>query len=235
MTTTGAGRPRLKTRTRPGATAREEILDAAAELFTTRGFTGTSTRMIADAVGIRQASMYHHFATKDDILAALLLDTVAGPLACAEMLRRNCPDPVVRLYALTLFDTAQLAESRWNLGALYLLPEVTTDRFTEFRSLRGELMEQYADFAGEALATIGDPNVGRAAAALPFRLVEATINARSDAAVDHSGSPAPGLPPELVADAVLRVLGRFGPTTEIAHHARGVLDRLANSCPQPER
>ncbi len=93
MTTTGAGRPRLKTRTRPGATAREEILDAAAELFTTRGFTGTSTRMIADAVGIRQASMYHHFATKDDILAALLLDTVAGPLACAEMLRKNCPDP----------------------------------------------------------------------------------------------------------------------------------------------
>ncbi len=151
------------------------------------------------------------------------------------MLRKNCPDPVVRLYALTLFDTAQLAESRWNLGALYLLPEVTTDRFTEFRSLRGELMEQYADFAGEALATIGDPNVGRAAAALPFRLVEATINARSDAAVDHSGSPAPGLPPELVADAVLRVLGRFGPTTEIAHHARGVLDRLAKSCPQPER
>src|SRR6478736_1724375 len=101
MTTTGAGRPRLSTRKRPGATARDEILDAAAELFTTRGFTGTSTRMIADAVGIRQASMYHHFATKDDILAALLLDTVAAPLACAEALRRDCPDPVVRLYALT--------------------------------------------------------------------------------------------------------------------------------------
>ncbi|NKR58468.1 TetR family transcriptional regulator [Rhodococcus hoagii] len=233
--TTGAGRPRLKTRMRPGATARDEILDAAAELFTTRGFTGTSTRMIADAVGIRQASMYHHFATKDDILAALLLDTVAAPLACADALRRDCPDPVVRLYALTLFDTAQLAESRWNLGALYLLPEVTTDRFAEFRSLRGELMTRYTEFASEALAVIGDPNVGPAAAALPFRLVEATINARSDAAVDQPSSPVQALPPELVADAVLRVLGRLGPATEIRTLALAELDRLTESCPQPRQ
>ena len=87
MTTTGAGRPRLTTRKRPGATAREEILDAAAELFTTRGFTSTSTRMIADAVGVRQASLYHHFATKDDMLAALLVGTVDAPLACAVALR----------------------------------------------------------------------------------------------------------------------------------------------------
>ncbi|MCA1007640.1 TetR/AcrR family transcriptional regulator [Rhodococcus hoagii] len=233
--TTGSGRPRLKTRMRPGATARDEILDAAAELFTTRGFTGTSTRMIADAVGIRQASMYHHFGTKDDILAALLLDTVAAPLACAEALRRDCPDPLVRIYALTLFDAAQLAESRWNLGALYLLPEVTTDRFAEFRSLRGELMTRYTEFAVEALAVIDDPDVGPAVAALPFRLVEATINARSDAAADQPGTPTQALPPELVADAVLRVLGRSGPSIETRGLALAALDRLSESCPQPRR
>ena len=76
--TTSAGRPRLSTRKRPGATARDEILDAAAELFTTRGFTATSTRTVADAVGIRQASMYHHFATKDDILDAVANEIVAS-------------------------------------------------------------------------------------------------------------------------------------------------------------
>ena len=53
-------------------TARDEILDAAGELFTTLGYTGTSTRTIAEAVGIRQASLYHYFKTKDDILCALL-------------------------------------------------------------------------------------------------------------------------------------------------------------------
>ena len=48
-TTPGPGRPRLVEPKRRGETAREEILDAAAELFTSHGYTGTSTRMIADA------------------------------------------------------------------------------------------------------------------------------------------------------------------------------------------
>lgn len=48
---------------------REEILDAAAGLFVDRGFEGTSTREIAEAVGIRQASVYYHFPSgKDEIL-----------------------------------------------------------------------------------------------------------------------------------------------------------------------
>ena len=83
---TGPGRPRLVEQRRRGATAREEILDAAAELFCRHGYTGTSTRMIAEAVGIRQASMYHYFTTKDDILAALLDATVVGSLERAREL-----------------------------------------------------------------------------------------------------------------------------------------------------
>ena len=63
MPITRAGRPRLTTQRRPGTTARDEILDAAGELFTTLGYTGTSTRTIAEAVGIRQASLYHYFKT----------------------------------------------------------------------------------------------------------------------------------------------------------------------------
>ena len=70
MRSEGRGRPRLEQSRRPGKTAREEILDAAAELFTNLGYASTSTRGIADAVGVRQASLYHHFATKDDILDA---------------------------------------------------------------------------------------------------------------------------------------------------------------------
>lgn len=226
MTTTGAGRPRLSTRKRPGATAREEILDAAAELFTIRGFTGTSTRMIADAVGIRQASMYHHFATKDDILAALLLGTVAAPVECAEQLRRDCDDPVVGMYALALFDAGQLVASRWNLGALYLLPEVTTERFAEFRGLRADLMARYAAFAHDARDAIAGPDCGSVPLELPFRLVEATISSRSDAAVHHTTSP---LTPDAVADAALRALGWTGPTDEIARRATALLDRIPES------
>jgi AcrR family transcriptional regulator len=86
MSITRAGRPRLTTQRRPGSTARDEILDAAGELFTTLGYTGTSTRTIAEAVGIRQASLYHYFKTKDDILCALLSQTVMPTLMIIDSL-----------------------------------------------------------------------------------------------------------------------------------------------------
>ena len=61
---TRVGRPR-STPSSSGTGARDEILDAAAALFAERGYAGTTTRAIAERVGIRQASLYHHFAGKD--------------------------------------------------------------------------------------------------------------------------------------------------------------------------
>ena len=51
---------------------RERILREASRLFARKGFHGTSTREIADAVEIRQPSLFHHFPTKRDIMAALI-------------------------------------------------------------------------------------------------------------------------------------------------------------------
>ena len=179
----GPGRPRLVEQRRRGATARDEILDAAAELFTTRGYSGTSTRMIAEAVGIRQASLYHHFKTKDDILESLLQDTVLAPLEHAVDLIDAEGSALDRLLTLARFDAGQLAGSRWNLGALYLLPELRTDRFAEFRSARSDLARIYARLAGEVL---GDQSDARRH--LPFRLVESVISMRSDEMVGVLGS-----------------------------------------------
>lgn len=76
------GRPRKNSPRRRGSTAREEILDASAELFTTQGFATTSTHQIADAVGIRQASLYYHFPSKTEIFLTLLQSTV-GTFDCS--------------------------------------------------------------------------------------------------------------------------------------------------------
>jgi AcrR family transcriptional regulator len=43
----------------------ERLLDTAAELFAQRGLAGVSMRDIASSVGITQAAIYHHFASKD--------------------------------------------------------------------------------------------------------------------------------------------------------------------------
>jgi len=40
---------------------REEILEAAGDLFVRQGYSGTSTREIADAVGCTKAALYYHF------------------------------------------------------------------------------------------------------------------------------------------------------------------------------
>ncbi len=53
----------------PGA-ARQRIVDAAAELFAEHGVGGTSLQMIADAVGVTKAAVYHHFKTKEEIVVA---------------------------------------------------------------------------------------------------------------------------------------------------------------------
>ena len=51
---------------------KSEILNTALELFSTQGFEATSVSQIADAVGIRKASLYSHFESKQAILDALV-------------------------------------------------------------------------------------------------------------------------------------------------------------------
>lgn len=53
---------------------RSAILRAASALFAREGFRGTSMAMLADAVGFSKPALYHYFATKESILAAILLD-----------------------------------------------------------------------------------------------------------------------------------------------------------------
>ncbi len=57
----------------PEVSTRDRILDIALDLFTEKGFDGTSLREIAERMGMTKAALYYHFASKDDILMALHL------------------------------------------------------------------------------------------------------------------------------------------------------------------
>jgi AcrR family transcriptional regulator len=59
-----------RSRAGPNASRREEILQAARELFSANGVRAVSTRQIASAVGISQPSLYAHFATREDLVQA---------------------------------------------------------------------------------------------------------------------------------------------------------------------
>ena len=51
---------------------REQILAVALDLFSVNGFEATSTAQLAEAVGLRKASLYSHFENKQAILDALV-------------------------------------------------------------------------------------------------------------------------------------------------------------------
>ena len=65
---------------------REEILSAAAQLFATVGYKGTSLHDIAVAVGCSKATLLYHFATKEMILATLVAPPVRDLATLTESL-----------------------------------------------------------------------------------------------------------------------------------------------------
>ena len=57
---------------RAGSETRAEILRVALELFTERGYEGTSIRDLAEVLEMTKSSLYYHFANKEAIVRALL-------------------------------------------------------------------------------------------------------------------------------------------------------------------
>jgi TetR/AcrR family transcriptional regulator len=55
-----------------GDERREQILKTAVQLFSQRGFSGTTTKEIARAAGVSEAIIFRHFATKDELYGAIL-------------------------------------------------------------------------------------------------------------------------------------------------------------------
>lgn len=196
------GRPRKSGPRRSGRTAREEILDASAELFTKQGFATTSTHEIADAVGIRQASLYYHFPSKADIFLTLLKSTIEPSIDLAEDLAASDATPSLKLWALVAAQTRLLLSSKWNIGRLYQLPVATSEEFREYHELRANLEGIFRSLAAEIVGD-DDPRVD-----LPFHMSLAAVEMR-----DNTGTaPYPLVtdalpsPSVMLADAVLDVL-----------------------------
>ena len=76
---------------------RTELAREAARLFAERGYHGTSIGDVADALGVQKASLYHHIASKQDLLYATMregadafhtaLDAIPDDLSATERIR----------------------------------------------------------------------------------------------------------------------------------------------------
>ncbi|MBP3088840.1 TetR/AcrR family transcriptional regulator [Corynebacterium sp. sy017] len=206
------GRPRKKSPRRRGNTAREEILDASAELFTTQGFASTSTHQIADAVGIRQASLYYHFPSKTEIFLTLLNSTVLPSTELAEWLGEAEANAPLRLWALTAAESRLLLSTRWNVGRLYQLPVAASPEFADYHALRAQLQQIFRALAVEIVGD-EDPRVD-----LPFHIALSVIEMRNNDGTIPEQLLEDSLPDTsiMLADAVLNVLGAPLPENRVS-------------------
>jgi AcrR family transcriptional regulator len=143
--------PRSSTDTTSWST-RERILVEASRLFAVRGFAGTSTRDIATAVGIRQPSMYSHFASKQAIAAELLERDLAAAISALEGGRRDGGGPAVELYRYLVWEVGYDLDSPFDLRSLYAaelldLPELegARRRHRRYDTLIGSLIRRGMD------------------------------------------------------------------------------------------
>lgn len=79
---------------------RQRILDAAASTLANRGYAGTSIKAIADSIDMKDASLYYHFESKDElVLEVLRLGTTLAEDAVTKAVNSlgKDPDPVEAL------------------------------------------------------------------------------------------------------------------------------------------
>ena len=136
--------------TRTAARRHEEIMDAAARVFASKGFHGASTQDIANVLGIKQASLYYYFPSKEIALETVCIigaegfyerakAIVEGPGSCErklEMLVLSHLSPLsdradyVRVFLNErrhLPSTSRRKVGRWSRGLERLFERVIAD------------------------------------------------------------------------------------------------------------
>ena len=132
-------------RSDPRSAAQTRIIAAALPLFAEHGVNGTSLQMIADAVGVTKAAIYHQFRTKDEIVFAAVevdLAKLESVLEAAEAERRP------RARELVLTEVINLAVERRRMVSAVQHDPVIVRFLAKYEPFR-QLMERlYAVLTG---------------------------------------------------------------------------------------
>jgi AcrR family transcriptional regulator len=131
----------------PRTAAQTRVLLAALDLFADHGVSGTSLQMIADAMGVTKAAVYHQFKTKDEIIIAVTEMQLARLEAALEDAEAADDRPQAR--ELLLNRVIELAvEQRHMVGVMQSDPVII--RFlAEHKPFQAFLERLYAALIGD--------------------------------------------------------------------------------------
>jgi AcrR family transcriptional regulator len=153
---------------------RQQILSTAAELFAQRGFHGVSVADLGAAVGISGPALYRHFASKDAMLAEMLVSISEELLAVGTSRAHAAGSPEEALRALVAWHTDFALHNKplivvqdrdWDS-----LPDEARDKV---RSLQNEYVDLWAGELRALRATVSLEEA-RARAHAAFGLLNST-------------------------------------------------------------
>lgn len=159
----------------PALTRRQQIIEVAAQLFAERGFNGVSIYDIGSAMGISGPALYKHFASKDALLAEMLIDISERLLS--EGHRRAGAS------AADGADAVLEALVAWHVEFALKDPSLITVQFRDLKSLNEQdrhtvrrLQRSYVELWVQTISTaVGtDAEHARSAAHAVFGLINST-------------------------------------------------------------
>ena len=95
----------------------EEVLEAAASVFAERGFHGASTQDIADRLGMRQASLYYYFISKEAALEQVCQRGIEHIIGDTDAIAAGGGSPMTKLAAIIRRHVEPLNERSASLRA----------------------------------------------------------------------------------------------------------------------
>jgi len=140
----------------PARTRREQAIDAAAQVFARFGYHGAGTRTIADVLGIKVATLYSHFSSKDDALEQVCRVGIERPYAYLHMACEQESDAEARVRLFFAAHQAHLRENGDYVSVYmnerrYLPPEAKTRLNAFSRAVNAEIDRIFADAQAQGL------------------------------------------------------------------------------------
>ena len=164
----------VTSRSRAKADRRAALLDAAARLFAERGFERVTLEDVGGAAGISGPAVYRHFAGKQAVLAAILVDASEGLLAGGRAVVDREPDAAAALRELVAFHVAFAVAN----APVIRVQDRDLDSLADadqaaVRSLQRDYVQLWVDLLAELEPTAGAAEL-RARAHAGFGLMNST-------------------------------------------------------------
>jgi TetR/AcrR family transcriptional regulator, cholesterol catabolism regulator len=102
----------LVTVSKKGVESRKRILNAAAGLFSRRGYGGTSMRDISQACDLKVAAIYHYFPSKEDLLLSVESEAFSFMTAHVNQAVGREKDPWMRIEAACVAHMQGVLDNR---------------------------------------------------------------------------------------------------------------------------